>query len=145
MLGQPGFSQKLPELPPWVSARLAHHARTYKELVRPFVLSGDLYHLTDQPRREGSGERWCAFQYTLPAEDRHLLFVFRLPGAGESFTLYPLALLPDQIYTVEDLDQSSRRQFPGSALLSGGLPFDGLAEEESSLILISSTPSPLLP
>jgi alpha-galactosidase len=136
MLGQMGFSQKLPDLPPWVSGRLAEHVRIYKEVVRPFVRAGDLYRLTDQPRRDGQGERWCAFQYSLRDEDRHLLFVFCLPGAEKSRTLYPLALNPDRLYTVTDVGDQSHRDRLGRDLLSSGLYFDSLEEEDSALLEI---------
>ncbi len=53
MLGAFGLSQKLPDLPEWVRDRLATHIRIYKEQVRRFVRAGELYHLTDQPRRNG--------------------------------------------------------------------------------------------
>ncbi len=73
MLGVCGFSQKLPELPQWVAARLADHIRIYKAHVRRFVRDAALYRLTEQPRRNGMGDRWCSFQYSLPDGSEQVL------------------------------------------------------------------------
>ena len=62
--------------------RIAWHTLIYKDHVRRFVSKGTLYRLTAQPNRSGAGERWCAFQYSLPDQSEHLLAVFRLPSAG---------------------------------------------------------------
>jgi alpha-galactosidase len=132
MLGALGFSQKLPELPEWVKERLAYHIRVYKEQVRRFVMGADLYHLTDQPRRDGTGERWCAFQYSLPEE--HLLFVFRLPGAEAERAIRMANLQPERTYRVEDMDGVLIVSMSGRDLMERGIAFGGLQEEESRLL-----------
>ena len=102
MLGVFGFSQKLPELPEWVALRLAQHIAIYRQHVRRFVREADLYRLTDQPRRSGEGDRWCAFQYSLP--DEHLLFVFRLPGAEPARAIRLRNLQADRLYQIEGFE-----------------------------------------
>jgi alpha-galactosidase len=136
MLGLYGFSQKLPELPQWVADRLKIHTHLYKDTVRRFVKEADLYRLTDQPRRSGEGERWCAFQYSLPGGTEHLLFVFRLPGAPAKRAIPLLGLQPDRNYTIEGLEGEFRLQMPGSELMGGGLSFTTLEEEDSALLRI---------
>jgi alpha-galactosidase len=134
MLGALGFSQKLPELPQWVRERLAYHIRVYKEQVRRFVMNAELYHLTDQPRRDGSGERWCAFQYSLPAEN--LLFVFRLPGAEASRAIRLANLEADQLYEIVEMDGETVGSISGRELMEHGIAFNDLQEEESRLVRV---------
>ncbi len=136
MLGAFGFSQKLPELPEWVTARLEHHVRLYREHVRRFVRDADLYRLTEQPRRDGQGDLWCAFQYRLPDESEHLLFVFRLPGGEAARTIRLHDLQPDRVYRIEGFEGESYPPLTGRELMERGILFTGLREEESALLRV---------
>ena len=136
MLGLFGFSQKLPDLPSWVAERLAYHTRVYKEHIRRFVSQADFYRLTDQPRRDGSGDRWCAFQYHLPETEEHLLFVFRLPGGEVARSIRLEALQPERSYRVQGLEGEVDGDFSGEELMKAGLRFDQLPEEGSMVLLI---------
>ncbi|WP_143069287.1 alpha-galactosidase [Paenibacillus sp. OV219] len=131
-----GISQKLPEMPEWMKARLAHHIDVYKSEVKPFVLEADLYRLTGQPGRGGKGERWSAFQYSMPSGDEQLLFVFRLPGGEASRAIQLKELEADAAYELTWLsgEESKVVQIAGSSLLKDGILFDRLEEEESALI-----------
>ncbi|MCC6804282.1 MAG: alpha-galactosidase [Anaerolineae bacterium] len=136
MLGAFGLSQKLPDLPKWVVERLAQHIAVYKRHVRRFVREAELSHLTDQPRRDGRGDRWCAFQYSLHATDEHLLFVFRLPGAEPSRTIHLCDLQPERVYQFENLNPGGEPFAPmhGRDLTQTGLVLDHLREEDSALL-----------
>jgi alpha-galactosidase len=139
MLGWPGFSQKLPDLPGWVADRLAYHIRMYQGHIRSFVREGDLYRLTGQPRRDGGGDRWGAFQYSLPnASERseHLLFVFRLPGSEQERIIRLLALQPERIYQIETLEGQALEERSGKDLMENGLAFSGLLEEDSQVLRV---------
>lgn len=136
MLGAFGISQKLPDLPGWIHARLVHHIAVYKEHVRRFVREADLYRLTGQPRRNGEGDRWCAFQYALPDQSEHLLFVFRLPGAEPQRTLRLHGLQPNRLYQIQGFEGETRPPVTGQALMTEGLTFDQLQEEDSTLLRI---------
>lgn len=134
MLGAFGLSQKLPELPAWVAERLAYHIRLYKQHIRHFVREADLYRLTEQPRRSGEGERWSAFQYSLPDKSQHLLFVFRLPGAEAVRSLRLLELASERVYHVETLEGQLVTRVTGHELMENGIRFDSLQEEDSALL-----------
>lgn len=136
MLGAMGLSQKLPDLPAWVRDRLAHHIRVYQQHVRRFVREADLFRLTDQPRRDGSGDRWCAFQYSLPDRSEHLLYIFRLPGAEPSRAIRLAALQPDRVYAVEAVEGERIGSLRGRDLMDAGLRFDALPEEGSALLRV---------
>jgi alpha-galactosidase len=137
MLGLYGLSQKLPDLPDWMAQRVVEQNRIYKDHVRRFVKEGDLYRLTDQPRRSRTGERWAGFQYSLPNKSEHLLFVFRLPGAPQERTIRLQDLEPDRVYTVRSLEGEFDRQLSGRTLMDEGLHFGTLAEEDSALLKLS--------
>ena len=134
MLGAFGLSQKLPELPTWVAERLAHHIQVYKSHVRRFVREADLYRLTDQPRRSGQGEGWCAFQYGLPDKSEHLLFVFRLPGAEPERAIRLAELDFERLYQIESLDGERLQTMTGHDLTEIGIVFNTLQEEDSALL-----------
>jgi len=57
MMGYPGFSYRLPELPAWCLQRIKEHIEFYKNIGSRFVRDGDMYHLTCQSVRSGRGER----------------------------------------------------------------------------------------
>ncbi len=136
MLNVFGFSQKLPELPAWVESRLSDHARIYKQHVRRFVKDAELYRLTDQPRRDGSGDRWSAFQYRLPDETESLLFVFRLPGGEESRTIRLSDLQSGRLYRIVGFEGEDLGAQRGSDLMETGVHFNTLPEEGSLLLRI---------
>jgi alpha-galactosidase len=136
MLGGFGLSQKLPDLPAWVAARLAFHIRVYCEQVRAFVLEGDCYRLTAQPRRDGSGDRWCAFQYSLQVENRHLLFVFRLSGASSERPLRLPGLQAEKVYRITGFDGEAELHQSGRKLMETGLLLKEIPEEGSRLLIL---------
>jgi alpha-galactosidase len=136
MLAGSGFSQKLPELPQWVADRYAHHIQMYKNCVRHYIRSADVYRLTAQPKREGRGDRWAGFQYSLPSGSEHLVFVFRLHGGERERTFHLRELDEDRIYTLEWLTDQRSEQRSGSDLMKDGLTFDRLLEEDSAIVLI---------
>jgi alpha-galactosidase len=141
MLNVFGLSQRLPDLPAWVHDRLSYHLNIYKAHVRRFVREADLYRLTAQPQRDGSGERWCAFQYSLPDHSEHLLFVFRLPGAEAERRVVLTNLSPERLYTVQGFEG---RGFEGEVfapqrgteLMTQGIRFGGLPPESSWLLRV---------
>lgn len=136
MLGWHGYSQKLPDLPNWVRDRFAKHTAFYREHLRRFVRKGDVYRLTGQPKRGGRGDRWTAFQYSLPDRSEHMLFVFRLPGAEQERTIRLKALEPDEHYTLTWLDQGRAEEHTGKDLIMDGVLLQDLPEEGSTLISI---------
>lgn len=136
MLNVFGISQKLPELPAWVKARLTYHTNVYKNHVRRFVREADLYRLGSQPKRDGSGERWCSFQYSLPDDTEHLLFVFRLPGSEEEKAVVLTNLNPKRIYNIAGFEGETFAPQSGADLMMGGIPFAGMPTEASWLLKV---------
>jgi alpha-galactosidase len=134
LLGAAGVSLRLPDLPRWVADRIAFHARFYQTCMRAFVREGVLFRLTDQPRRDGRGDRWCAFQYCLPQQ--HLLAVFRLRGAASRRTLPLHNLEPAASYRITTEDNDSEWRCRGSDLLGEGIDVDWLDEEDSAIIFL---------
>jgi alpha-galactosidase len=137
MLGLYGLSQKLPDLPAWLAKRMAEHTSIYKNHVRRFIKEADLYRLTDQPRRSGEGERWPAFQYSLPDGSEHVLFVFRLPGGEAQRAIRMQGLLPDRMYQIEGFEGELSQQMLGRVLMEDGLLFSNLEVEDSLLLKIA--------
>jgi len=136
MLGGFGFSQRMPDLPSWVKERYEHHIQIYHHTVSDFVRTADVYRLTDQPKRDGRGDRWAAFQYCKPEGDEHLIFVFRLPGGENSRTIQLRNLVPEHIYEISFLTEGNVAVHLGSDLLETGLTFESLSEEQSELIMM---------
>ncbi|MBN2046351.1 MAG: alpha-galactosidase [Anaerolineaceae bacterium] len=136
MLGLYGLSQKLPDLPDWLAKRVMEQNQIYQKYVRRFVKEADLYRLTQQPLRGGGGDRWAGFQYSLPDQSEHLVFVFRLPGAEPDRVIRLQNLQADRLYAVDGLEGEWGFQQSGASLMRDGLRFNQLEEEDSALLLI---------
>jgi alpha-galactosidase len=137
MMNAFGFSQKLPELPEWVEQRWKEHIRIYKSHISRFVREADVIRLTEQPRRDSSGDRWSAFQFAMPAANEHLLFVFHMPN-GEAQRSFALRELDAEcMYQLEWLGDDKVMQAQGSDLMSAGMLFT-LPEEGSALVWVKA-------
>ncbi len=134
LLGAAGVSLRLPDLPRWVADRIAFHARLYGACIGPFVRDGVLFRLTAQPRRDGRGDRWCAFQYSLAQE--HLLVIFRLRGAEPQRTLLLHNLQPASYYRLTSVDDHPEWRRRGKDLMCEGISVDCLDEEDSMIIIL---------
>lgn len=132
-----GFSQKLPELPAWVEQRWREHIDIYKTVVNRFVREADVIRLTDQPRRNGTGDRWAAFQFSMPDASEHLLFVFHMPG-GEAQRAFALRELDaDREYELVWLGDDKSMEAIGKDLMDAGVLFT-LPEEGSALVWVKA-------
>ena len=137
MLNVFGVSQRLPDLPDWIRERLTYHTRVYKNHVRRFVREADIYRLSSQPRRDGSGERWCAFQYGLPDGLEHLLFAFRMPGSADAWTICPRGLESNREYYISGFEGETFTPRSGTELMQQGLILSGLPPESSWLLKLT--------
>lgn len=136
MLRRFGFSQRLPNLPDWVAQRYARHIDFYKSVMRGFVRNGVMYRLTEQPLRDGRGDRWAGFQYAMPDGGEHLVAIFRLPGGAPYRALCLKHLQPDRRYTLSWIDSGQETQASGAELMANGVQCDDLPEEGSALLLV---------
>jgi alpha-galactosidase len=135
MLRRFGFSQRLPDLPAWVAARYRDLIAEYKHHVRRFVRGAELRRLVGQPRRFGEGERWAAFQYSMPGGTEHLLAAFRLPGGTPERVIHPAGLEPERLYTMTWLGEGRVERRSGAALMRDGVA-PTLPEEGSAMVLL---------
>ena len=136
MLHRFGFSQALPDLPDWVRHRYAKHIHDYKHVVRRFVQQGTLVRLTNQPRRDGTLDRFAGFQYVMPGAREMLVALFRLPGAKAQRRFYLDAINPDATYEVTWLDTAQTTRIDGATLRDGWL-YAGAPEPGSSLFVLT--------
>jgi alpha-galactosidase len=123
-----GVSWRLPDLPDRWRERLSRHIDLYKEVVRPFIRSGELRRLTGPPLRHGNGELQPEFQLTL--EDRHLFLAFALSDSPDGMRIKPTALQPEQRYRFRNLNFDRDEIIEvktGAAWMETGLPL--LAQE----------------
>ncbi len=135
MMGVPGFSYKLPELPGWALERIRELGEFYTEHSAAFILNGDAYRLTEQPISGGKGERFPVFQFT-DAEKRGLVFAFRLTGAPEAQRVRLRGLEPMREYTVTWTDAGREERLTGAHLMEQGIDFDSLPEEGSEIVTV---------
>lgn len=135
MMGIPGFSYKLPELPEWALERIRELGEFYTAYSTDFILKGDAYRLTEQPLTCGRGERFPVFEFT-DAGHRGLVFAFRMVGAPETQTVELQGLEPQREYTVSYQDSGKEYQASGAELMAKGITIDGLPEEGSEVITV---------
>lgn len=135
MMGVPGFSYRLPELPEKALARIAELGRFYTRYSADFILHGDAYRLTEQPLSCGRGERFPAFGF-VSADGRGLVFAFRLTGAPQTAAVRPAGLDAHRTYTVTWQDAGRQLQATGAELMERGVELEGLPEEGSEVLTI---------
>ena len=132
MLHRFALSQKLVELPEVLRDRVRAHGKDYRDHVQPILREhGVIRPLTAQPRRDGGGERWPAFQLT--AGDSHVVMALALDGAGTECRVRPLGLAPETIYSVRLLGPGADAGDLGTTDgLGGELATDGILLHRSS-------------
>lgn len=135
MMGIPGFSYRLPELPGWVLERFRELGEFYTKYSADFILKGDAYRLTEQPLSGGKGERFPVFSF-IDAQKRGLVFAFRLVGGPESQHVLLQGLDPLREYTVSWLDAGKEERRTGAELMEQGIGFDSLPEEGSEIVTV---------
>ncbi len=135
LMGVPGFSYRLPEMPNWCKERLGELCDFYGEIYKDYILNGDAYRLTPQPVMGGRGERFPVFQFS-SAEKESVIFAFRLTGAPEEKVVYPKGLINDAEYEVSFMDSNKVFTATGLEIQTNGLAFEDLPEEGSELARI---------
>ena len=135
LMGIPGFSYRLPELPGWCLARLKELGAFYAEIWHDFILNGDAHRLTPQPLMGGKGERFPVFQFN-DAAGNAVVFAFRLEGAPADTTVWLKGLPEEAEYELAFIDGGQREQAAGRALRETGLRIAGLPEQGSEIVRI---------
>ena len=136
LMGVPGFSYRLPQMPKWCLERLKELCDFYAAIYKDFILNGDAHRLTGQPVMGGKGERFPVFQFTSRAGDV-LMFAFRLNEARQEQVVYPRGLEQDAIYDVLYLDRGESFTASGGELQTNGLAFRGMPEESSEVVRLN--------
>jgi alpha-galactosidase len=139
MLHRFGFSQGLPTLLPWIRDRYVQHIDIYKTVVRRFVRTAQLHRLTNQPRRDGTLDRYAGFQYIDHTAGDMLVALFRLPGAKPKRRFWLHGIDPLRSYRCTWLGDNRVAVVPG-AVIAAGWMFDDLGEPGSALIHIQTLP-----
>jgi hypothetical protein len=99
------------------------------------VKYGVLHHQTNQPRRDGTLDRYAAFQYVLAESAESLLAVFRLPGAKPRRVIPVSNIQPALQYQLTWLGDNRVQTMAGTDLVNG-LFCDDLPEPGAVLIVI---------
>ena len=141
MLHRFALSQKLVELPASLRDRVRGHAEDYRLHVIPALREhGVIRPLTAQPRRDGAGERWPAFQ--LSAGDRHVVMALALDGAPAECRVRPRGLAPGTIYGVRllgpgaDAADLATTEGLGAELATDGILLRAVSGARSWLLLL---------
>jgi alpha-galactosidase len=135
LMGVPGFSYRLPDLPDWCRARLKELCDFYTEIHADFIRSGDAFRLTPQPLTGGQGERFPVFEFLSVAKDA-VVFAFRLQGAPEERTVRLQGLVEEGVYDVLHEDSGRCERLSGRELHANGISFRNLPESGSEIVRI---------
>ena len=135
LLGVPGFSYRLPEMPQGHYDRLKEHCDFYAGFYADYIRDGDVHRLTAQPVMGGKGERFPAFELLSAGQDA-IVFAFRLKKAPSEQTVRLMGLQADAQYEVVDQDTGRTDITTGQALMTDGLTVSGLEEETSAVLTV---------
>ncbi len=106
----------------------------YKNELRPFIRTADLYHVSERP----DGTHWDGMEYFDPHKGRGVVYVFRGSTEKEPQHAFPLkGLRPDGHYKLRFHDHSSTdRTATGRQLLETGLTVHLPLPDSSELVFI---------
>ena len=135
LMGVPGFSYRLPQMPDWCKNRLKELGEFYAEIYSDYILNGDAYRLTAQPLAGGKGERFPVFQFN-NASSEAVIFAFRLEKARAEQMVYPRGLIGDALYEVSFTDSGENVEIFGRELELSGIAFRNMPEESSEIVRI---------
>ncbi|MHB1454266.1 MAG: alpha-galactosidase [Saccharofermentanales bacterium] len=135
LMGIPGFSYRLPDLPQWCMARLKEHCSFYAGIYHDFIRDGDIHRLTGQPVIGGKGERFPVFALCSGSQEA-ILFAFRLDGAPADQNVCLRGLDPEAMYETGWFDQKTCTAAVGGDLMRTGIRIGGLGENTSEIIRI---------
>jgi len=135
LMGVPGFSYRLPQMPDWCLKRLKEHGEFYAEIWKDFILNGDAHRLTPQPLMGGKGERFPVFQFS-NALGEAVVFAFRLEGAGKEKNVQLVGLKGDALYEVTHVDGGRSETVFGHELETRGIMFCDMPESGSEIVKV---------
>jgi len=106
----------------------------YKEQLRPFIRTADLYHVSERP----DGVRWDGIEYFDPHTRRGVVFVFRGSAENEPrHTLRLTGLRPEARYALRFQDRSAPdTRVSGRELLEAGVPVHLPVPNSSELVFV---------
>lgn len=139
LMGSPGFSYRLPQLPGWCKERLRQHVDFYKSISEKFIRDSDLYLLTGQCIRNGKGDRWNAFEYLTESRQEALLYVFRLAKGEMERAIRLKGLETEAVYNISYKDSGCNMEKSGRELMEEGLKFDSIKEQGSEIVVITKS------
>jgi alpha-galactosidase len=105
----------------------------YKTRLRPFIATGDVYHVLPRP----DGKNWDGMQYADAKSGNGVLFVFRT-GTDQDIQVVKLkGLNARKRYMVEAIDGSCSGKYTGAELMSRGLTVKLSERGSSDLIFLN--------
>lgn len=105
----------------------------YKERLRPFITSADLYHLTPRP----NGKHWEAYQYHDSKSGAGAVFVFR-QGEKNAEAIRLKRLDPKKRYSITCVDGSApAASMTGKELMGTGLTLKIMDSQGSDIVFLS--------
>jgi alpha-galactosidase len=141
MLHRFGFSQALPDLPEWVQQRYVRHIADYQQTVRRFLRHAHMHRLTNQPRRDGTWDRFAGFQFVMPDDNSQMLLcLFRMPDAKASKRFYFAEVDAQAQYRCTWLGDDRSEVWSG-AEMAGGVVISDLDAPGAAFILCERLPS----
>ncbi|MDO8683685.1 MAG: alpha-galactosidase [Armatimonadota bacterium] len=106
----------------------------YKDKLRPFIASGNVYHVLPRP----DGKNWDGMQYADQKGDKGVLYVFRPQSEKDTQAVILRGLNPKKRYAIEATDGSASGTYTGEELMKSGLTVR-LAEKQSSDLIFFNT------
>jgi alpha-galactosidase len=134
-----GIAPSLEELTPYLRERVEHYLAIYKDVIRPVMVEGRVYHHTPALSHAKQAP-WCVLEYARPDRSAAVAAVFRTSsmttGAEEgSYIFKPRGLDPERQYHVTLDNQGLEYLASGKELARDGIQVRLEAALTSELIL----------
>jgi alpha-galactosidase len=134
-----GIAPSLEELTPFLRERIEHYLEIYRQMIRPVMIDGRVFHHTPcLPLAQSTP--WCVLEYARPDHSMAVAGIFRTSSLSEGaepdvYVFKPRGLDPDRQYRVSLDNQGLKYQASGNELIREGIPVRLEAALTSELIL----------
>jgi alpha-galactosidase len=134
-----GIAPSLDELSPFLRERIEHHLGLYREVIRPIMIDGRVFHHTPFLKHTELSP-WCVLEYATVNQTCAVVGLFRTGGNGEPvFHFVPRGLDPAHTYDVRFENSGHTVRISGAELVLRGLDVRLEQPQSSDMLLITMT------
>jgi alpha-galactosidase len=137
-----GISPSPEYLSPYLNDRIRNYVKIYKEVIRPTMINGKVFHHTPMLPVMGHSP-WCVLEYAKPDKTTSVAVIMRTSSEAtgnkpDEYIFFPRGIDPSALCHVELDGQGNSWNVPGSSLMQEGIKIRLEKPLTSELVVIQS-------